>query len=577
MSLRRALYLLVLLVLTAGLVPAGIRLERRLGDALVERAESDLGTAPMVLEDRMASMRTVRMMHAKDYSTIPGLANALAADDDAGARLLVSAAAEAVGERPILIGRTGAGIDGPGPIPEDLVEATRRGEMPVAVRPVEAELHVLALAPVRTGDSWVGAVGGSTPFSETEAALLSGLTRSDVVILDRDRRVVASTLDAGATTDLATALDQLDPGGPKVQHLEAGARTVLAAAADVDDGRVVFVRNLAAELAVLPALRRTALISAAVSLLFALLVGALFASRLARPFTEVADAATAFAAGKPETRISPSSIREVRRLSEAFQAMRRSRAARVEALETMNAELADRQERLATLQAELVQRERLATSARLLTLLAHEIRNPVASVRNCLEVVRRKAHLEGEAKEFADMAVDELLRMHELAERMLDLHRPRDAGAESCDAARVARETALLVRAGIEGDGGTVSVVGVDEVTVAMGPDALKQVLLNLLLNAVEAAGGDSPVEVVLSKRNGTARIEILDRGPGIGDDVLPNIFDAFFTTKDAVHGVGLGLFTAEALVRSVGGTLVAGNRSDGPGARFAVELPVEG
>jgi two-component system sensor histidine kinase PilS (NtrC family) len=338
--------------------------------------------------------------------------------------------------------------------------------------------------------------------------------------------------------------------------------------APLDHGQVVFFRDLETELAVLPALRRTALVSGASALAFALLVGTIFAARLSRPVSELADAAEGFASGHPDTPLRPSAIIEVRRLSEAFAAMRSTLAARLRELE-------DRQERLSVLQAELVQRERLAASGRLLAQLAHEIRNPVASVRNCLEVVRRKGDLTGEPAEFADMAVDELLRMHELAERMLDLHRPRDPGDRTCRAAGVARETAQLASAGAPPGTAGVSVVGGDGLRAAMAPDALKQVLLNLVLNAREVSPSDAPVEIVVAQRDDRVRLEVLDRGPGIPDAQLTRLFDPFFTTKQDVQGVGLGLYTAEGLVRAAGGTLTASNRKDGPGARFVIDLPM--
>ena len=578
MTLRRALLVLLALVLVLGLIPAGLLLERRLESALLDRAEADLANAPRVLDDRLASVKTVRMMHAKDFSAMPPLVEAFQRQDMDEARRMLEAAAASVQEAPVLVDATGRARVGPGPLPRDLVDATRRGEMPVAVIQVDSMLHLLALAPVGTGTDWMGAVGGSTPFDAEEAATLAGLTRSEVVILDAGGRVTGSTVDpriAEAVADLA------GPARDAVLARTVPAGDVLVTASPVDQGEVLFLREVERELAILPALRRTALATTAAVLAFALLVGALFARRLAAPVSELADAAEDFGAGRPEMPLRSSSILEVRRLAGSFGTMRETLARRLTELEEANAALEeanraleDRQARLATLQAELVQRERLASSGRLLAQLAHEIRNPVASVRNCLEVVRRRGRLEGEAAEFADMAVDELLRMHELAERMLDLHRPRARGETYCDAAAVARETVQLVAAGGP-DRGNVSFSGSPDARAAIPPDDLKQVLLNLVLNAVEAAPDGSPVEIVAGRENGRVRLEVLDRGPGLEPGSEERIFDPFFTTKDEVHGVGLGLYTAEGLVRAAGGTLTAANRVPGPGARFVVELPV--
>jgi signal transduction histidine kinase len=226
------------------------------------------------------------------------------------------------------------------------------------------------------------------------------------------------------------------------------------------------------------------------------------------------------------------------------------------------------------LQAELVQRDRLASAGRLLSQLAHEIRNPIASIRNCLEVVRRRAFNDAEAQRFADMAIDELLRMHELTEQMMDVHRPRDPKGSACAVNDIAREVATLLKAGTDpGKQLSVSVVSRHEGSARVAPDSLKQVLLNLGLNAREAMNDEGPIEIVVSSRHGQVTIDFLDRGPGIDEDIISRIFDPFFTTKEQVQGVGLGLFTAEAIVRTYGGRITASNRSDGPGARFTVQL----
>ena len=113
-------------------------------------------------------------------------------------------------------------------------------------------------------------------------------------------------------------------------------------------------------------------------------------------------------------------------------------------------------------------------------------------------------------------------------------------------------------------------------------PDALKQVLLNLVQYAREAvvaaphvgAGAPDDIDIVVELCGADVVIEVRDRGPGIPSTILTRIFDPFFTTKDTVHGVGLGLFVAEGLIRTAGGRLGAGNR-DGGGAWFRLELPI--
>ena len=254
--------------------------------------------------------------------------------------------------------------------------------------------------------------------------------------------------------------------------------------------------------------------------------------------------------------------------------MRDALAARIEELRAANEELEDRQVRLSMLQAELVQRDRLSAASRLLAQLAHEVRNPVASVRNCLEVLRRRVASDAEASELADLAIDELLRMHELAERMLDLHRPHSTEGD-CDASAVAEDVAAVVRMGMGDRDIDVLVTAPEAVSAEMPSDSLKQVLLNLVQNAQEAIEDAGRIEIHVKAAGPNARIDIIDTGTGIGEAALPQIFDPFFTTKADVRGVGLGLFTAAGLTRSHGGRIAATNRSDGRGARLTVEIPL--
>jgi signal transduction histidine kinase len=189
-------------------------------------------------------------------------------------------------------------------------------------------------------------------------------------------------------------------------------------------------------------------------------------------------------------------------------------------------------------------------------------------------VIRRRTQDQPELRRFADLAIDELLRMHELAEQMLELNRPMDPGASRCDANEVAQRVAAVLRAGDAGTRWPTTVSGAAAGSVPLSPDVLKQVLLNLAQNAREAMPDGGTVEIRLAEEGGNVVVEVLDDGPGIADDVLPHVFDPFFTTKRDARGVGLGLFIAEGLVRRGGGRLAALNRSPERGACLRITLP---
>ncbi len=497
-SLRWSILVSLGAALLVSLVPAAIILDRRLARELEEKARRDLALAPRLLEDRNVAQGDVLMMHARELASTDGLGVALNDPDEETAQRLLAMAPTHSGETPVLVDGQGVIRDGVPPGVE-LIERTKADESPAGFVAHEGEIHLVSVAPVMAGDDWVGAVGVSVPIDDAAAGTLSGLTGSDVVIVRSDGSVVVATLETGS----AEALARLALGAEETARAAAGPPVLEVNAAGIGRhwvivaplgtaARIVFARSAERELAILPRLRRGGLAAGGLALGLALLVGGLLAAAVARPVRSLAHAADRLAKGDFETPLPSSSVVEVDRMATAFDDMRHALASRLEELQAANLELADRQERLRVLQGEIVQRDRMVASGRLLAELAHEIRNPVANVRNCLEVLRRGTEDRPDLQEFSDLAIDELLRMHELAEQMLELNRPLDPEATACDARQVAETVASLFGARLPGEGGEVRVAGAAAVPASIAPDALKQVLMNLVQNAgPERAGGD--------------------------------------------------------------------------------------
>jgi signal transduction histidine kinase len=366
----------------------------------------------------------------------------------------------------------------------------------------------------------------------------------------------------------------------RAKAIDVAGHMFLAVSATLGgDTTVVLTRDRAAVLSVISELHRVAFLSVAAALAVALALGAVLATRIARPVSQLSAAASAMAQGSFDAPLPTSRIDEVARVAEQFGEMRAALDRRMSELKEANEALADRNARLGALQADLMQRDRLAASARLVGQLAHEVRNPVANLRNLLELIRRQSGDNRNVIEFADLAIDELLRMHELAEQMLDLNRPRDPSAKACAPTLVAREVARLAVAGAPDGALVVDVRGPDDAFAAIAPDALKQVFVNLVQNAREAvsqndAARRTEIEIDVRTTGGSIRIGVADNGPGIPETERSRIFDPFYSTKREMAGVGLGLFVAEGLVRSAGGRLTVRDAPSG-GALFEIELRV--
>lgn len=573
-SLLPALLLLLGGVLLVAFVPAGILLDRRLEAELERAAREELAVAPRVIADRNAARSDALMMHAKDLAAVPDVVAGIR-DGDAVAAVRAAEDAKFDEREEVVVVPAPGNEPWAGPMPDrELIDATRNGEMPVSFVAADDGPAQIALAPVMDGDTWLGAAGVYESLDETGAAALSGLTRSEVVVVRTDGSVTATTLDP----DLASEITAVYGDRTDVEEvlLADGSRWWVACEALDDSGRVLFARSADTALAILPRLQRGALVALGLALLFALLIGTLVAGAAARPVGALAEASERLAGGDFEAPVPRSALSDVDRVARSFSEMRDALASRLEQLEAANLELAEQQKRLQALQGELIQRDRLAASGRLVAELAHEIRNPVASIRNCLEVLDRRLAEDPEGRVFTSLAIGELARMHELAEGLLDLNRPLDPDATECDVAEVTEQVAALMGAGAQGERWPVSVSGAAESTPAsISPDALKQVLINLVQNAQEAMPDGGPIDIRVGADDGRIAVEIADRGTGIPDEILPRIFDPFFTTKGEVRGVGLGLFVAEGIVRARGGALVAENRTDRSGAVFRLEIPL--
>ena len=581
-TLNSALLAAIALSVLVAMVPAAIALDRRLAASLIARARADLATAPKLLADRNATYFDALMMRAKDLAHAPGLAEAVARGDRAGMLAILETVRPSLGAASLLVSSPDSAMSLGSRPDSSLIQQTRAGRMPVELWSDRTVIRTVALAPLELQGRWIGAAGVTLPLDDEEVIGLKGLLRADLIIAAAPGEFVsATTLDTALATAILARM-RSPAGDTLTREIEvADARYLVVRTKLANAGSATFVRSIAQELAVLPALRRTAAIASTAAVAVALLLAAWLSRRISRPVRQLAAAAEAIGAGSFDTVLPESRLSEVATVSERFHEMREALRSRLVQLRESNEALQERSARLQALQADLLQRERLAAAGRLVAQLAHEIRNPVASLRNCLEVVRRRLANDPEGLEFADLAINELLRMHELAEQMLDVSRPRQGAPALCAPVTTARDVVRLVTAGVSSEEFQVSVSGDPKLYAAIAGDALKQVLLNLVQNAREAAserGAErtergSRVTIAVARDATGITIIVDDNGPGIAADKRERVFDPFYSTKSDLQGVGLGLFVAEGLVRSAGGRIGVSD-APGGGARFTLVLP---
>jgi len=215
--------------------------------------------------------------------------------------------------------------------------------------------------------------------------------------------------------------------------------------------------------------------------------------------------------------------------------------------------------------------ERLAALGRLAAGLAHEIRNPLSSIAGSVQILRTGLE-QPEDRQLCDIVLRESARLEELVSDMVDLSRQRRPQPEEVDVGAIVSDVIeLMRRSGRALSDVTIRQVGERTVRVRADPGQLRQLVWNLVRNAVQAssAGGEVRVELAVGR---VVTFIVDDDGVGIDPDALGQLFDAFFTTRS--QGTGIGLAVVKRIADEHGFELRVDSGS-GKGARFEVDLGV--
>jgi len=250
------------------------------------------------------------------------------------------------------------------------------------------------------------------------------------------------------------------------------------------------------------------------------------------------------------------------------------------------ARLEQAQTELQARQKEIIRAEKLASIGRLAAGLAHEIGNPLGIVQGYLALLQQDDLTREDRADFASRAGAELARVNTLIKNLLDFSRPARVGRELANLTECLDKLLPVLRAQKEARGINLTVEGATTTAKpAISPDALYQVLLNCLLNAVDAIESQAPghagrivirCQTLAAPPPPRLLISIADNGGGIREEHLDSLFDPFFTTKEPGKGTGLGLAVSHSLIEAAGGTMRLTNNEEG-GATAVIELPLAG
>lgn len=219
--------------------------------------------------------------------------------------------------------------------------------------------------------------------------------------------------------------------------------------------------------------------------------------------------------------------------------------------------------------------ERLAHIGKLTTSLAHEIRNPLSSVKMNSQIIMKNTEFDGNDKRRMEIIVHEISRLERILDEMLDFAKPVKLNLEPASINNVMDACLEIMDARIREKSIAVKKLYSRRLPrILFDHEKMEQAIINILLNAVEVLPQGGNIEIVTkqSRRDGRAlQVEICDDGPGIGAEDLPYVFDPFFSNKK--KGTGLGLFNVKKIIEAHGGAGSAALRKP-HGTRVSLTIP---
>jgi two-component system NtrC family sensor kinase len=293
----------------------------------------------------------------------------------------------------------------------------------------------------------------------------------------------------------------------------------------------------------------------ALAIVLATLVGVYLMRSISRPVAALRAGAVRIGAGDLTARVDLPGDDELAELARVFDQM-----------------AAD----LARHQTQLLDAHRLASIGQVASGVAHEINNPLGVILGYVSILRREAELG--SREELRIVEDEVRQCQAIVSGLLDLARPVRLDRTEVDLGEVAREAAARLEESGRADGVALQIRGGESSRVDADEAKVRQIVLNLLTNAVDAARDASAtaaiVEIGWHVKDRRAWVEIDDQGPGMSDEARARAFEPFFTTRKGGHGLGLAI--ARTLARAHGGDIQLEPRPDGPGTRAALCLPLD-
>jgi signal transduction histidine kinase len=219
--------------------------------------------------------------------------------------------------------------------------------------------------------------------------------------------------------------------------------------------------------------------------------------------------------------------------------------------------------------------EKLASIGKLAAGVAHEINNPLGGILNCLYNLRKGTLSVARQEEYWTSMESGVRRVQKIVRQLLDFSQQHEPEFSSVDINRIVEQVLVLTTHLFAPNNIRLDIfAGHDLPSVMVDRHMIEQVLMNLILNAVQAMKKGGALTIRTSVEEGVCRVDVTDTGSGIPASVLPRVFDPFFTTKGEGEGTGLGLSVNLGIMERHGGRILVESEV-GKGTTFTLCFPV--
>ncbi len=403
---------------------------------------------------------------------------------------------------------------------------------------------------------------------------LKKLVKCDIVFF-LNNEIIVTTLNLLKKNILKQLLTPITDHSSNAQKLMIGKEEVLTEWVDPEK-RFLLIQSVdAAFQPIMQPIEKTMVFATVFAFLIAIFISSYISYEVLTPVKKLVQATNAIMQGDYKHKIEARSKDEIGHLARKFDEMRRTLKQKMQELQEQNVQLQTALKKLEVTQEELVRTEKLAATGKITAQLSHELNNPIHNIQSCLETAQKRLNQNNAAREFIDLAHQEVLRIGKLVREMLNFYQPKITKKQPVQIQQILEEIIKTVQHLIMERNIQFSTKFEPDLPIIYASrDQLKQVFLNLIFNAMEAMPEGGRLSISAFQDTQYLCVSIKDTGCGIPPENLNKIFDAFFTTKAQTSGVGLGLSVSYGIVKSHGGNIEVESQPN-QGSSFVVKLPI--